>query len=172
MICLKSEKYEEHFIKIINLFPERIVSFTVEKCFFVCIKAKHHHIIQTNVLKKGDHMLETPEDLQLIKDNILLPLILSELEWNSKTIDQTSFKMKEFYLSFVESAMNRVTLDLTKTNKGMRDRGIKIYEQDRTEIEIRCRYVCRGYHDRFSMLWGFVKAEMEIKLSYYFVIEY
>jgi hypothetical protein len=121
---------------------------------------------------KGDNMIETPEDLQLIKDHILLPLILSELERNIRAIDQTSFKMKEVYLSFIESAMNRVTLDLTETNKGLRDRGIKIYEQDRTDLGIKCRYVCRGYHDRFSMLWGFIKAEMEIKLSYYFGIEY
>lgn len=104
--------------------------------------------------------LETEEDLQLVKEYILLPILLDVLERDIKTLGTVKLKMDVIYVKVLRSAQDLITSDVTMIRKKMRGRGIKVYEQQRTESCIEAHYLCRGYHHRFSMLWGLVKAQL------------
>ncbi|WP_410511682.1 hypothetical protein PaeBR_16630 [Paenibacillus sp. BR2-3] len=111
--------------------------------------------------------LETEGDLQLVKEYILLPILLDVLERDIKTLGTVKLKMDVIYVKVLRSAQDLITSDVTMIRKKMRSRGIKVYEQQRTELCIEAHYLCRGYHHRFSMLWGLVKAELHKYLSKY-----
>ncbi|CAM4418192.1 hypothetical protein U9M73_08690 [Paenibacillus phoenicis] len=115
--------------------------------------------------------LETEEDLQLVKEYILLPVLLNVLERDMKALGTVKLKMDVVYVRALRTAQDLITADLTLLRKKMRDRGIKVFEQQRTELGIEARYLCRGYQHRFSMLWSLVKAELNQYLSKYLNVD-
>ncbi|WP_163857959.1 hypothetical protein [Paenibacillus elgii] len=115
--------------------------------------------------------LETEEDLQLVKEFILLPLLLDVLERDISALETTPLKMFIIYTKKLRHIQDQITADLVPIRTKLRERGIKIYEQKRTKMRIEACYLCRGYHRHFSMLWGLVKAELHVKLSMYLDID-
>jgi hypothetical protein len=62
--------------------------------------------------------------------------------------------------------MGNVIKDLSNIRKEFRK--IKVYDEERTEKGLEYKYLCRGYHSNFTMLWPTVKAYTEERLEYYF----
>ncbi|MNC48398.1 hypothetical protein D3C81_358470 [compost metagenome] len=112
----------------------------------------------------------TDEDSSYVKMYILLPMILTAFE-RDKLVAKKSFKTPMPYVVLIESAIKRVEADLKETRRKLRILGIKVYEETRTEISIDARYLCRGYHHEFSMLWSFVKAESSVLMERYLGID-
>jgi hypothetical protein len=75
------------------------------------------------------------------------------------------FKIKQ------QQAIQEVTGELNAVKREMKLHGIKILVEKRTKLSMEAQYLCRGYPYHFSMLWGFVKAEVQKKLSVYFDIQ-
>ncbi|MFD0713499.1 hypothetical protein [Paenibacillus sp. GCM10027626] len=116
--------------------------------------------------------LETEGDLHLVKEYILLPILLDVLERDIKALGTVKLKMNVVYIKVLRSAQDLITADVMLIRQNMRYRGIKVYEQQRTELCIEARYLCRGYQHKFSMLWGVVKAELYKYLSKYLNIDF
>jgi hypothetical protein len=89
------------------------------------------------------------------------------LEHDIAAIGVSGMKLPRFYESVLRAVQDRVLLDLAGIRKQFRESGIKVYEERRERDGLHARYVCRGYHHRFFMLWGFVKAESERLLKGY-----
>lgn len=115
--------------------------------------------------------LETEEDLQLVKEYILLPILLDVLERDITAIGKVKLKMDVIYEKTLRQAQDQIIADVSMLRKNLRERGIKVYEQQRTKLYVEARYLCRGYHHNFSMLWGLVKAELYKYLSMYLHID-
>lgn len=115
--------------------------------------------------------LQTEKDLTLVKEYILLPIILDVLERDVKVLETAQLKMSVIYVKTLRCIQDKVIADLVLLRKRLRECGIKIYEQHRTQSGIEAEYLCRGYHHTFSMLWGLVKAELEKRLSVYLDID-
>ncbi|MNP66142.1 hypothetical protein D3C76_1618130 [compost metagenome] len=49
--------------------------------------------------------------------------------------------------------------------KQMRTRGVKVLEENREAEGIETLYMCRGYWQRFYMLWTFARNEVKKELS-------
>jgi hypothetical protein len=49
--------------------------------------------------------------------------------------------------------------------KQMRTRGVKVLEETRGKDGIETVYLCRGYKQRFYMLWTFARNEVKKELS-------
>lgn len=116
--------------------------------------------------------LETEEDLHLIKECVLLPILLDALERDLSVLGKTPLKMGAFYSMLLRRAQDQITIDLVRLRKQMRAHGLKIYEERRTELGVEAHYLCRGYHHKCSMLWGYVRAELHTRLSAYFNMEW
>lgn len=113
----------------------------------------------------------TEAELQLVKQFILLPIILDTLERDIKVMETVPLKMLNIYYQLLRGVQDLVTADLAKVRKSLRDHGLKVYEQRRTNMGVEAAYLCRGYHHHFSMLWGVVRGEVETRLRAYLRIK-
>lgn len=120
--------------------------------------------------KKSAIPLRTAEELQYVKQSIMLPIVLDVLERDIHMLDTVPLKMPAIYIQMLRGVQQLATIDLAKLRRELRIRGIKIYEQRRTTIGIEAAYLCRGYHHHFSMIWDVVRAEVEEALQAYLKI--
>ncbi|QAY66448.1 hypothetical protein [Paenibacillus protaetiae] len=112
--------------------------------------------------------VQTEEELDLVKQYVLLGIVLRILDHDIGVIGSASMKLPRLYDSLLRAVQDRVLLDMAAIRKDFRSKGIKIYEQRQDKNGLEAQYVCRGYHHRFYMVWGFVKAESERVLKTYF----
>lgn len=108
----------------------------------------------------------TPTDMQLVKMYLLLPLVLSAFERDKRIIEQ-NVKTPGPYVNFIDSAMDRVTIDLKEVRRKFRLLGIKVYEEIRIKNGIDARYLCRGYTHDYKLLWNFIAAECSVLTEKY-----
>jgi hypothetical protein len=126
---------------------------------------------------KEAHQMNRPQkmandELILVKKSLLYPIILDVLTHDTKNMQITGVKIPMVYNTLFkmkqQQAIQEVTQELSVLKREMKIRGIKILTEKRTKLSIEAQYLCRGYPYQFSMLWGFVKAEVQRKLSAYF----
>ncbi|GIQ69208.1 hypothetical protein DUZ99_12735 [Xylanibacillus composti] len=111
--------------------------------------------------------IETPADLQHVKQAVLYPVLIDVLERDMRTLDTLQLKMPRVYISSLRRTQEQIHADLVHVRRQLQRRGIKIYEMKRTSQGLEACYVCRGYHRHFSMLWSLVRTEAERRLAAY-----
>lgn len=111
--------------------------------------------------------IQTEEELVLVKRYVLLGIVMRILDHDIRVIGTSAIKLPRFYESMLRGLQDRVLLELAAIRRQFRETGIKVYEEKRETDGLHTEYVCRGYHHRFFMLWGFVKAESERVLKQY-----
>jgi len=100
----------------------------------------------------------TPDELNLIKLYMLLPMILTALERDAAIIEK-ALKTSEPYVEVLRRAQQEVTNDLRQVRYKFRIAGIKVYEEQRDKQELRAKYLCRGYHYPFQMPLNYAVSE-------------
>jgi hypothetical protein len=115
--------------------------------------------------------LLTEDELLLVKEYVLLPIILDVLERDIKLFSVMPFKMSVVYMKSLRSVQDEIFKDMYRLRKELGKHGIKVYEQRRTKLGIEAEYLCKGYRHTFSMLWSLVKAEVEKKLMFYMHVD-
>ncbi|MFF2484496.1 hypothetical protein [Paenibacillus sp. NPDC058071] len=111
----------------------------------------------------------TKEELEWVRDCILLPMMLSVVEKNSRDIELSFYSMKPLYIRASHALMTIIHRDLDAVRKELKAHKIKVY-QDEMESEggaIHYRFVCRGYEDRFSIIRDVARAEISVGISKY-----
>jgi hypothetical protein len=105
--------------------------------------------------------IETEEDLQLVKDYTLLPILLDML---ARDIDELQINQDKivyshviFYLKEVEKLIYE---ELQSIRSRMKKLDIKILSTEMNEKGIEVEYKVRGYIHRFYILRSLVKAEL------------
>lgn len=111
--------------------------------------------------------IQTEDELELVKRYVLLGIVMRILDHDIRVIGTAGIKLPRFYESMLRGIQDRVLLDLAALRREFRKLGIKVYEEKRESDGLHAQYVCRGYHQRLFMLWGFVKAESERVLKQY-----
>lgn len=111
--------------------------------------------------------LLTEEEMEMVNDYILFPILLDALERDIQSLQVTQLKLGKVVAYSFHRIQDQILNDLHTLHKKLKIHGIKIYEPRRTQSHVEATYLCRGYQHRFSMLWGVVKAELEKILSNY-----
>lgn len=110
-------------------------------------------------------------ELKLIKARLLLPIILQLIEKDRSKMSTLDLKMNKIYQEFYQRLIDEVNKDLVAVRKGLREKGIKILEENINKEGLRAEYLCRGYQDTFAMIPDFVKAETETLYRKYFNLQ-
>ncbi|ULO07101.1 hypothetical protein H1230_29880 [Paenibacillus sp. 19GGS1-52] len=105
-------------------------------------------------------------DSMLVKSYVLLPLILSAFERDA-TIISTNLRTPAPYLEVLDLAAAVATVDLRDVRTEMRTRGIKVYDQQRLDVGIEAKFICRGYHERMLLLNDIIAAQAAIHMRRY-----
>ncbi|NUU75895.1 hypothetical protein [Paenibacillus xylanilyticus] len=104
------------------------------------------------------------EDHRLVKGLVVRTLLLDVLERDIRTLDTLLLKMPEVYVLSLNRIQNQVLKEILAVRKQMRIRGVKILEEKRETEGIETIYLCRGYWQRFYMLWTFARNEVKQEL--------
>jgi len=105
------------------------------------------------------------EDHRLIKSMVVRTLLLDVLERDIRTLDTLQLKMPEVYILSLTRIQNDVLKEMLTLRKQMRTRGVKVLEEKRQVDGIETQYLCRGYLQRFYMLWTFARNEVKKEFS-------
>lgn len=110
-------------------------------------------------------MEKTEEELQMVKQSLILPIVLDVLAHDIRVLQGSAAKMNGLYVKYLHSLQDKVSLELYHLRRQLRQKGIKVFRQERAKQGLEAEYLCRGYQHRFTMLWGVVKAEVEVALG-------
>lgn len=105
--------------------------------------------------------VETDEDVQLIKEFTLLPILLDMIARDSEELkvnkDKIVYGHILFYLKEVENA---IYPEIQIVKSKMKKRDIKVLNTSTTALGINVEYKVRGYVHHFTMLRSLIKAEL------------
>ncbi|MBP1961214.1 hypothetical protein [Paenibacillus aceris] len=105
--------------------------------------------------------IETEEDVQIIKEYTLLPILLDMLARDMEELkvykDKIVYNHILFYLREVETA---IYPQLQSIKRVMKKRDIKVIHTEMNSLGINVEYKVRGYIHHFTMLRSLVKAEL------------
>lgn len=111
--------------------------------------------------------VQTDEELESVKRYVLLGIVVRILDHDIRVVGSSKLKLPRFHETMLRGIQDRVLLELAAIRKSFRISGIKVHQELREADGLTVVYVCRGYHHRFSLLWGFVRAEAEQLLKSY-----
>lgn len=109
----------------------------------------------------------TEDELVMIRDYILLPYMLTMAQKSIDDIESTPNLLKQLYLTAGRAVMNKISADLYTLRRELKQRNIKIIEDEQVDMIVYHRFVCRGYEERFGMVREVMRAEISIRLSKY-----
>jgi hypothetical protein len=109
--------------------------------------------------------LQTEEEIQMVKDCIIAPVLLDVLEHDMKALTLTDLKLPNIYRKKFRAMQKEVSRDLSNLRQMLRKHGIKIYSEARLREHLEAHYKCRGYDHEMVLTWDTIKAEVEIRLS-------
>ena len=107
------------------------------------------------------------EELEMIRDHILLPIMLTMVEKNGKDLQLSPSTLQKLYIAVAQMMLNHIHSDLSKVNKALRASQIKVFQDDHEDDGLHYRFICRGYEDKFAMMREVVKANISVKMSEY-----
>lgn len=109
----------------------------------------------------GTPRVETEEDVQMIKEYTLLPILLDMLARDMEELkvykDKIVYNHILFYLREVEMG---IYPELQQLKGKMKQREIKVIHTEMNALGIQVEYKVRGYIHHFTMLRSLVKAEL------------
>lgn len=107
------------------------------------------------------------KDIEVLREFILLPILLSVFEHDKKKIEASGIKITRPYIDVINVAMDRVTRDISMVKKEMHKRGIKVGNEYKDSFSIQYEFMCRGLREKFAMPREFIKAETEVRMAKY-----
>jgi hypothetical protein len=107
------------------------------------------------------------EELRMVKESILIPIMLDYLESDINTAHSAGFKLDLILISGLRKVQDDIINEHYLLKKQLRERGIKVLPEKQTRTGIEADYLCRGYQHHMTLLWGTVRTEALKKASQY-----
>ncbi|OPH53003.1 hypothetical protein BC351_32620 [Paenibacillus ferrarius] len=128
---------------------------------------EHSAALQQRHQQQPQTTMPTKEELEAIRDFVLLPMLLSIVEKNKQEIERTSYSMRTVFVKAANIIQNLMTNDLQAVRKLLKERNIKVFEDEMIDSNLRYKYICRGYEDKFVLIRDVARAELMKRLGKY-----
>lgn len=114
-------------------------------------------------MKRAD---PTSEQLQLIKQHLLIPVAIQVLDLDIEQLQLEKMKFGEVYAGIVKEWRERLFQRHYAVRAGLKEHGIKVHlaEQNKA-VGLRAEYWIRGYKDEFGMIPNYVRAQVEVLIQ-------
>jgi hypothetical protein len=109
--------------------------------------------------------LPTKEELELIRDYVLLPYMLTMVENNQRELQLTTYLLRKYYIAVTKILMDRIHKELARVNRELREKKIKVFQDETEDMDLHYRYICRGYEDKFAIMREVAKAAITVKIG-------
>ncbi|MGM1048416.1 MAG: hypothetical protein ACQEXX_20065 [Bacillota bacterium] len=108
----------------------------------------------------------TDEDRYYVKRYMLLPLIIAAFERDCRFIEE-QLKTPDPYVDVIKAATKKAQEELQEIKKKFFFKGLKVYEEVKTENGILAKFKCRGYSSEMELHWEFLTAQASILMRKY-----
>ncbi|NEW05482.1 hypothetical protein GK047_05550 [Paenibacillus sp. SYP-B3998] len=109
----------------------------------------------------------TPEDIGIMKDYVLLPVMHGIIKKKANEIENSSTMLRALYAKVAHALAAHMLTDLAEIKNRMSVKSIQVFEQEKNDRVIHYRYICRGYEDTFAMAKDYMRAEISVRTSRY-----
>lgn len=114
----------------------------------------------------------TEEDKDIAMDYIIYQLLISALDRDIQAIKNSTLKLKNTHVLFMENIRDKVVKDLAKLKKMMFHKGIKVLEPKRINEDFwSYKYMVRGYESEFRCFVAALKMKTEKMLAHYYSLD-
>ena len=118
------------------------------------------HRLKKEVVCMNRAPLMTGEELRMVKDALLLPLMLDVLQRDMDKMVRAKLKLDRLYITSLRKVQDDIHAEMTGLRRELKVRGIRIYEEIREPEGIRAKYKCRGYDRVLFLLWDKVRTDL------------
>jgi hypothetical protein len=109
----------------------------------------------------------THRDVEVIRDYILLPHMMTMIESSRLAIVNSNNPMRDLMGRFLNAMLDIINADLVNIRIAMSRGNIKVWEDVHAGDVLYYRYRCRGYEERFGMIREVMRAEISVRLAKY-----
>ncbi|OME55486.1 hypothetical protein BSK59_13500 [Paenibacillus odorifer] len=102
----------------------------------------------------------TADELGLVKSYLEIPFLLEVLEGNIEKMKHANLRLGHIFVFHLVTIRDNINREYIEIKKKMRNKGIKVFDQETTKIEITAKYVCRGYIGNMKLLMERVKSDL------------
>ena len=131
------------------------------------LKHRHTSSQPTSTPSTQPTRLPTDEELKLIRHVVILPILITIVESNGRSVEIMVSPLQKLYLKATQALLQCIHADLTQVKKTLRERNIKVFEDDHIDGSLHYRFICRGYEDHFAMIRDVVRAELSTQIAHY-----
>ncbi|WP_042349615.1 hypothetical protein [Bacillus massiliigorillae] len=118
-------------------------------------------------------MTRIPEkDRDIIEQAIYLPMVLTVLNRDLSTIQNSPFKLRNPYLEWIQQTMKIVQQELAEVNRFLRLENIKVSEMKRDEVFTMFLFLYKGYEEYHNYFNPRIRNKVEELLKYYLYERY
>lgn len=109
----------------------------------------------------------TTEELTMIRDYVLLPHMEQMVERSLADVEYSTNILKSLYLMAGSHVLKSIASDMRKLRLDLKQRNIKILNEEHSGFIIYHHYYCRGYQGRFGMTRDVMRSEISTRLGSY-----
>lgn len=109
----------------------------------------------------------TVEELVMIRGITLYPHLITMLQKSMGDMERAHVSLKGVLVRCLEHIMFAVSNDSLSLKRELKQRGIKVQEDNVIDDVFYYRYQCRGYDDRFGVVREAIRTEVQKLLTAY-----
>lgn len=109
--------------------------------------------------------IPTKEEIEAIRDSILLPFMLDMVEADLRKLQHDRQPLRLLFIAANEALSNDIFKELVDVKKFLKEREIKVIELGRYNDELRYQFWIRGYEDKITLLRYMAKSELSIRFG-------
>ncbi|MGO4500069.1 hypothetical protein AB4114_29765 [Paenibacillus sp. 2RAB27] len=129
---------------------------------------QHKEAFQNRLSDKVvQHGRPTTEEINMMRDYALLPIIHSIILKKAREVEGSSETLRVLYSKVAKVLAKNIHADLLKVKRSLMERNIRIFEEEKDDRMIRYRYNYGGYEDSFTITRDYMRAEIGVRIGRY-----
>ncbi len=109
----------------------------------------------------------TPEELTMIRDVIVLPRLITMIQKSIEDMDFIQVSLKGVVIRCMEIIMFKVSNDYYALKRDLKQRNIKVFDEETNDGILYFRYFCRGYEENFGIVRETLGSEISMRITKY-----
>ncbi|AJS57888.1 hypothetical protein [Paenibacillus sp. IHBB 10380] len=129
---------------------------------------QHKEAFQNRLSDKAVHpSCPTTEEINMMKDFVLLPIMHSIIMRKAREIERSSEMLRVLYTKVAQLLAKNMYTDLSKVKRSLLEKNIRVFEEEKDDQMVRYRYIYRNYEDSFVITRSYMRAEVSMRIGRY-----
>jgi len=109
----------------------------------------------------------TTEELTMIRDSIMYPHMLTMCDKSLREVERTPNLFRRQFAQVIQLIMDKISREMFSVRRELKNRNIKVFDDETVDGIIYHRYSCRGYEDKFGIVRETLRSEISVRLAQY-----